>query len=709
MKVRKWAALVVLIVVLMANPVSAEETVSAEGEDQELTVLEPITVQGNKEGSIIKDVIPQEAIQIPKGSGSVLDALENQPGVQLRRSSLSGTDGSKLRLRGFDETRLRIMKDGVTLNRDGSYGNGPVDWSMLSTENVERIEIYRGAGPAKFGNTLGGVVNIVTGKPTEEPETALQTSYGSRDTWDSSVVHKWRAGPVGWVLSAGHFESDGYLRNNTVDRDNVGMLLDFALPAEWNIGLGLDYSVKENGNPVYNRPDSPYYDNDDPRADEKELGGPGISARLINGNLAWGDDSFTEDENLNFTAYLEKQMAKGHFRLDFRLWNQDRTEKYYDAANSSKKIYERETEAEDNNWSLQAAADYRFGGHFVEVGGETRSYGWGDQDVKYIDESYFNGSINFLEFIRNGFEGQPDIMAYHALYAQDTWTLHPKLSLEFGLRQEWYRADSIDPDAFGYNWPAEDTDIREDHLDPRVAVTFRPWESGALTARFGIAHRYPTSPEYFWWYLNNAAGFFNTDFGSEEAEQYELSYEQSILDRAHIILRGYYYDVEDYIASTTLPGIGSVYFNIGEVEIKGLELGASVNLPYALRVWSNFTWQEADKDDDPWDTDNELTGQLPDFPEKMFNAGIDYNGGRLNARLWLNYVDEREHFKGNQLVVLDDYTLVNAAVNFRIWEGQLANADLQVAVENLLDEDYEEEEGYPMPGTSVYAGIRFEF
>jgi hypothetical protein len=97
------------------------------------------------------------------------------------------------------------------------------------------------------------------------------------------------------------------------------------------IGGGLDYSNKENGNPVYNQSDSPYYDSGEPDAEAKELGGPGIGARLIGGNFAWGDGTLTEDENLNLTAFLEKKGEKSSFRIDYRLWNQDRTETYYAA------------------------------------------------------------------------------------------------------------------------------------------------------------------------------------------------------------------------------------------------------------------------------------------------------------------------------------------------------------------------------------------
>jgi outer membrane receptor protein involved in Fe transport len=704
MRHRKWIGWMLLVFGVAICPALAEDS----GENGSATELEQITVSAGREDRLNKDVVTAEAIQTPRASGSVLDVLGNEAGIQMRRNSLAGSEGSKLRLRGFDETRLRITKDGVPLNRDGSYGNGPVDWSILSTENVERIEIYRGAGPAKFGNTLGGVINIVTQKPTDDPVTVARTSYGSLDTWDSGISHTWKAGKLGWALSAGHYESDGYLRNNTMDRDNFSALLTFDLPANWQIGAGLEYSNKENGNPVYNQPDSPYYDRGEPDADEKEIGGPGIGGRLLGGAIAWGDGTLTEDENLNLTAFVEKKITDGSFRVDFRLWNQDRTETYY-AADTGHKIYERDTEAEDDNWSLQAAAEYTVRDHHFEVGGETRRYGWGAQDVTFIDTSYFNGSINFFTFASQGFEDQADLMAYHALYAQDAWTLLPALTLEVGLRQEWFRADSVDPDAFGFTWNAAKTDMREDHLDPRLALTYHPWEAAAISARFGVTHRYPTSPEYFWWYLNNATGYFNADFNSEKADQYELSWVQTIREIVEVTIRGYYYDIDDYITSTSIPGVGSVYYNIGEVEIKGIELGVSAKLPHGFRIWANATFQEGDKSDDPYDQDNQLSCQLPDLPESMFNAGIDFNHDRLRARLWMNSVDEREHFSDGSLETFGAYTLVNASAAYRLLNTTRIKLDLELTAENIFDEDYEEEEGYPMPGALVFGGVRFEF
>ncbi|CAN2040872.1 iron complex outermembrane recepter protein [Candidatus Magnetomoraceae bacterium gMMP-15] len=686
------------------------------GEDNEksFTMKEIVVTAPKAEDNIpeyVEDVISQDKISQPSVSDSILNSLGNQAGMQLKRSAIGGSGSSELRIRGFSETRLKILRDGTSIQRDGSYGNGPVDWSILSGEDVERIEIHRGAGSAKFGNTFGGVVNIITKKPSKKPKTKITNVYGKFDTWDSKISHRWKAGPLGWSVAASHYETDGYLRNNFVDRNNFSAKLSLDLPMNFEIGAGFDYSDLETGMAVYNRlynkdgTLNSFYDSSKPDADEGEIGGPGVSSILKEGQ--YGDESKTEDENISFNAYLTKAFENGYAKLSYIQWNQDRQEYFYDAADSSKKIYERETDAEDNNWTIKGDVEINLEKHKIEFGGESRHYGWGDQTISYIDDLSFNPGP---PFVQNGFKGQPDCLIYHAVYAQDLWKIHPDMDLEFGLRGEWFKADSIDPAAFGFPSNATQASIDESKIDPRIALTYRPSKNNSITGRFGIVHRYPTSSEYFWWYLNKSTDYFNEDLKVEEAKQYELSFKQSLFDFMNIIVRGYYYDISDYISSISVSGKGTVPYNIGDVEIKGTEIELSFNLPYDFRLWTNFTWQEGDKDNDPWDENNNLTNQLSDFPEKMFNIGLDYNyKEKITANLSLNYVDSREHFNDKQLVNLGSYTLVNFSGSYRFWETKWSKWKVLLAAENILDQDYEEEEGYPMPGASLIGGIEVSF
>ena len=66
--------------------------------------------------------------------------------------------------------------------------------------------------------------------------------------------------------------------------------------------------------------------------------------------------------------------------------------------------------------------------------------------------------------------------------------------------------------------------------------------------------------------------------------------------------------------------------------------------------------------------------------------------------MWINFVNEREHYDWDKVVSLGAYTLFNVSVAYRILDTETVKLGLEVTGENLLDENYEEEEGYPMPG-----------
>jgi outer membrane receptor protein involved in Fe transport len=66
-------------------------------------------------------------------------------------------------IRGSTSAQVNIYVDGVLQNLSS---DGAIDLSTIPTENVARIEVYRGYVPVRFsGAPLGGVVNIVTKKP----------------------------------------------------------------------------------------------------------------------------------------------------------------------------------------------------------------------------------------------------------------------------------------------------------------------------------------------------------------------------------------------------------------------------------------------------------------------------------------------------------------------------------------------------------------
>lgn len=86
------------------------------------------------------------------------------PGVHVREVNGKG-QYTVVTVRGSTAAQVGVFVDGVMTNLGG---DAAVDISTIPVKNVERIEVYRGYIPARFGGTfIGGVINVVTKKPTK--------------------------------------------------------------------------------------------------------------------------------------------------------------------------------------------------------------------------------------------------------------------------------------------------------------------------------------------------------------------------------------------------------------------------------------------------------------------------------------------------------------------------------------------------------------
>jgi vitamin B12 transporter len=128
-------------------PVSESVVVTA------TTVPEPETELGSAATVITREQIERS------GKTSVLELLRSVPGVDVVESGTPGSLTSVL-IRGANSTQTLVLVDGARVNSPFFPG---YDFSGLTTENIERIEIVRGPFSALYGSdAIGGVVQIFT-------------------------------------------------------------------------------------------------------------------------------------------------------------------------------------------------------------------------------------------------------------------------------------------------------------------------------------------------------------------------------------------------------------------------------------------------------------------------------------------------------------------------------------------------------------------
>ena len=133
----------------------------------------------------------------------VSDVLSKTSGVTIRESGGTGSS-SRISVRGLEGKRIGFFLDGIPLNDNKDF----LDINDVPVDLIERIEIYKGIVPAKFGGSaIGGAVNIVL---KEYPPTYMDASYSiqSFNTHKTSAIVKRNKNGIEGGLAAIYTYSD---------------------------------------------------------------------------------------------------------------------------------------------------------------------------------------------------------------------------------------------------------------------------------------------------------------------------------------------------------------------------------------------------------------------------------------------------------------------------------------------------------------------
>src|SRR5215475_3908508 len=112
------------------------------------------------------------------------DALRSLPGVAVNRQGGAGSI-TQVRIRGAEANHTLVLIDGIEAN---NTADGEFDFSNLSAEDIERIEVIRGPMSSLHGsNAVGGVINIITRRGGGPMTVSVRTEAGSFASNDVAV------------------------------------------------------------------------------------------------------------------------------------------------------------------------------------------------------------------------------------------------------------------------------------------------------------------------------------------------------------------------------------------------------------------------------------------------------------------------------------------------------------------------------------------
>ena len=109
---------------------------------------------------------------------------------------------------------------------------------IMSVDQAQRIDIYKGAQPVLFGNGAFGVVNVVTKRQTEEGfYTNVRAGYGSYSTFIQGVEHGGKVGNTDYYLLQSFRSSSGHRDYSSGELQEYFARVGHQLNAAWYMSL----------------------------------------------------------------------------------------------------------------------------------------------------------------------------------------------------------------------------------------------------------------------------------------------------------------------------------------------------------------------------------------------------------------------------------------------------------------------------------------
>ncbi len=212
--------------------------------------LEEIIVTAQKREETLREVpISVNAISGEKiaevGIVRLDDLKAYVPNLQVTETGIA----NNIYIRGIGSGLNQGFEQSVSIYADGIY-RGRGHQSRMPFLDLARVEVLRGPQPILFGkNAIAGAVNLVSARPTPEFEGSVRAMYEVENSEQVAdmVLSGPVAGPLGARLAVRYRESDGYVRNLTLSRDEPArdelagrLTLELAPDDDFNASLRLE-------------------------------------------------------------------------------------------------------------------------------------------------------------------------------------------------------------------------------------------------------------------------------------------------------------------------------------------------------------------------------------------------------------------------------------------------------------------------------------
>ncbi|HHT51745.1 MAG: TonB-dependent receptor [Bacteroidales bacterium] len=689
--------------------------------------LEQVVVTATRTEHHLKDVpirteiISSEAIE-NKNASNIYEALEGTPGIRVE-SQCQFCNFTMVRMQGLGAEHTQVLINGQPIYSGlaGVYG-----LQQMSTVDVDKIEVVKGAGSALYGSgAIAGAINIVTKEPDFIPTTTLDLQLGSHKTnrFDLNSSMRNEKGNIGLNIFAQRYSEGaidetgpGMTREEVRNKDGVS---DRVMSNLTNVGFGLyinDAFLKNDqliirGKSVF----------------ENREGGT-MTDDYFRNPLTDGTENITTDRyelSLNYNKPI-KTKSEINFSMAYTNHNRNATNDSYlndymathgDTVPDLREM--RPYLANEHSLTSTLTFNTKLKKHslifgvqaFYDILKESGMYVVVDEASPFLGTSYRStANKSAREF---------------GVFVQDEWSITDKFMIVPGIRLDHHHSGEeyvSDQQVFeASSFPK--TNFNETAVNPRMVIKYAISDKFTLRANAGTGFR---APYGFSEDLHLCSGsprvWKSSDLNPERSMSYNLSadyYGKQFRVSANLFRT----DLKDKIGFTDAdPHIAALGYdyqwkNIDDAFVQGVELSMMFNIIRGLNLGVDFTYNHGKYKNvrEDWvGTEYEKVSQyISRFPTTTGNFKIEYTPktwtftviGNYQGTMYIDYYSEDEAL--SKIKKTEPNMIFSARVSKKIKQFKLY-AGVNNIFNYVQDERHLDDAAFmyaPVYGTTFYGGI----
>lgn len=589
---------------------------------------------------------------------------------------------------------------------------GTTNLTSIPTDFIERLEVVKGPYSVLYGSdAMGGVINIITRKPSET-----------------------RTGSVS--LSAGNFGQtnfNGYVSGSLSDK--VAVSLGFSRKAQdkdYRIGTKNLLSVSETDKLILDKKSYGDVMTNTQYQINQFMGKLSYKINdLWNAELAetfvTSNDIETPGNYWHSYGLSKKDFNRNNTTLDLSRKSYDNTlllSSYFSQYNDDN--YDNNTEAAFIS-SKEKIKQYGLKLSDTQVWGEFQLIGGFDLDVLNVSSERFTDKITQINPYR------PDHSSRAAsVFAQGAYNIE-NLFINAGVRYS-YTDFTLEADEFLKN---DKKSTGYSNFSPSIGIKYVISPLLNVHASGGNAFYVPDAYKVAGIYTVGTKQYRgNADLKAETSTSFDLGVNITNNDLLNIDVTYFHALYKNKIVNDTKTSSEyTTYKNADNGRMNGLEIMFSSDIakvfqsPYSLELYASFTHLLNDKFDDNVN-DEIITKDMLYVRKNTGNFGIvfDNNNGfvtRLNARYigkrlendWMAWDNLRPDIKSTDYYAKGGYTASDQILqhpqhlifDYSAYYNVTPQARIGISVSNLFDENYTEKDGYNMPGRSIMGSVSYTF